>query len=47
MKNAGLLSRNYTKIMIGDAINATLSAVGYNFRLLYSTGSGYFWFIFT
>jgi len=34
MKNDGRLGGNYLKGRLGDAINATLSAVGYNFRLL-------------
>lgn len=35
MKNDGHLGRNYLKGKIGDIIKARLSAVGYNFRLLF------------
>lgn len=34
MKNDGHLGRNYLKGRAGDAANAVLSAVGYNFRLI-------------
>ena len=34
VKNDGHLGRNYLKGKIGDMMNARLSAVGYNFKLL-------------
>ncbi len=34
MKNDGHLGRNYLKGRAGDAANAVLSAIGYNFRLI-------------
>jgi IS5 family transposase len=34
MKNDGHLSRNYLKGRDGDAANAILFAIGYNFRLI-------------
>lgn len=34
MKNDGHLGRNYLKGYLGDQVNAVLSAVGYNFRLI-------------
>jgi IS5 family transposase len=34
MKNDGHLGRNYLKVHLGDQVNAVLSAVGYNFRLI-------------
>ena len=47
LKNDGHLGRNYLKGALGDKINAILSGVGHNFRLLLRWIKEFFVFIFT